>query len=162
MFVEVGTFLGRSAAYMAQAIVASGKHIDFTTHDLWSIEDRETGAEMVPALHEAVAKHGSMEAAARAHLEPFGVVPVAGNSLDVVHHYGDESLDFVFLDDNHEQAHVARELEAWWPKIRSGGMLAGHDFDMASVGMAVTTWARAKHLTLYRYVPRSWAVLKGA
>lgn len=146
---------------MAQAIAASGKQIDFTTHDQWSIDDREAGVEMVPALHKLVVAHGSLEAAARANLEPFGVVPVAGNSLDVVHHYGDESLDFVFLDDNHEQAHVARELEAWWPKIRQGGMLAGHDFDMSSVGMAVIGWARQNHSTVYRYMPRSWAVIKG-
>jgi len=38
-------------------------------------------------------------------------------------------FDFVYLDDNHEGYHLYREIDVWLPKIRVGGILAGHDFD---------------------------------
>lgn len=39
----------------------------------------------------------------------------------------DESMDFAWVDDNHEKAHVDRELEALLPKMRVGGLITGHD-----------------------------------
>jgi hypothetical protein len=41
----------------------------------------------------------------------------------------DESLDFVFVDALHTYEACKADIEAWWPKIRSGGMLSGHDYN---------------------------------
>jgi len=38
-----------------------------------------------------------------------------------------ESLDLVWLDDAHEKQHVFEEIEALLPKMRPGGLIAGHD-----------------------------------
>lgn len=38
-----------------------------------------------------------------------------------------ESLGLVWLDDDHEKAHVAQELEALFPKMVRGGLILGHD-----------------------------------
>jgi hypothetical protein len=38
------------------------------------------------------------------------------------------SLDFVYLDGAHDHATVKRELFAYWPLVRPGGVLAGHDY----------------------------------
>ena len=40
----------------------------------------------------------------------------------------DSSLDFAFLDGDHTYAGVQTDLTAWWPKIRPGGVLCGHDY----------------------------------
>ena len=40
----------------------------------------------------------------------------------------DNSLDFIFLDANHNYCSVKEDLELWWPKLRQGGFLTGHDF----------------------------------
>ncbi len=40
----------------------------------------------------------------------------------------DRSLDFVYIDGNHVFDAVTEDLEAWAPKVRSGGVVAGHDF----------------------------------
>jgi hypothetical protein len=37
-------------------------------------------------------------------------------------------LDLVFLDGDHEPEAVRADVEAWWPKIARGGILAGHDY----------------------------------
>lgn len=39
----------------------------------------------------------------------------------------DESIDFAWVDDNHEKEHVDRELAALIPKMRRGGIITGHD-----------------------------------
>ena len=42
--------------------------------------------------------------------------------------YTDNSLDFVMLDADHTLASVLADIAHWWPKVRAGGILAGHDF----------------------------------
>lgn len=38
------------------------------------------------------------------------------------------SLDFVFIDARHDGCAVQEDLQAWWPKVRPGGLLAGDDY----------------------------------
>lgn len=40
----------------------------------------------------------------------------------------DPLLDFVYLDGDHGYEAVKEDIEAWYPLIRSGGILAGHDW----------------------------------
>mmetsp|Transcript_2866 Transcript_2866/g.7021 ORF Transcript_2866/g.7021 Transcript_2866/m.7021 type:complete len:331 (-) Transcript_2866:635-1627(-) len=49
-------------------------------------------------------------------------------SLQATTHVVNESLDFVYLDGNHEYSQVKAELDAWWPKLRPWGLMMGHDY----------------------------------
>ena len=49
-------------------------------------------------------------------------------SLTAAALFRNESLDVVYLDARHDYYSVLRDLAAWWPKLRSGGLLAGHDY----------------------------------
>merc|ERR1740121_2632618 len=40
----------------------------------------------------------------------------------------DGELDFVYLDARHDLAGVVLDIQAWWPKVKVGGVFAGHDF----------------------------------
>ena len=42
--------------------------------------------------------------------------------------FDDGSLDWIYLDANHEYSHVLQDLAAWVPKVKAGGVVAGHDF----------------------------------
>lgn len=48
-------------------------------------------------------------------------------SLEAVPHTP-EKLDLVFIDANHEYMQVKKDILAWLPKVRYGGILAGHDY----------------------------------
>jgi predicted O-methyltransferase YrrM len=47
--------------------------------------------------------------------------------LNVIRSFNDECIDFVWLDDDHQQPHVAAEIEALWPKMSRGGLIVLHD-----------------------------------
>lgn len=49
-------------------------------------------------------------------------------SVDAAADFRDSEFDFVYLDANHSRAAVLADLRAWTPKVRSGGMVAGHDY----------------------------------
>lgn len=40
----------------------------------------------------------------------------------------DGSLDFIYIDANHSYAAVRRDLDVWYPKLRLGGLMSGHDY----------------------------------
>lgn len=40
----------------------------------------------------------------------------------------DESVDFIYVDGDHSFAAVHEDLCLWYPKLRTGGILAGHDW----------------------------------
>jgi hypothetical protein len=48
-------------------------------------------------------------------------------SLEAAPLFEDASLSLVHLDGNHSHAAVSADIAAWWPKVRPGGILAGHD-----------------------------------
>lgn len=49
--------------------------------------------------------------------------------------YGE--IDCLFLDGNHEYDYVRKELAAWIPKIKKGGLLVGHDWPEQGIQKAV-------------------------
>jgi hypothetical protein len=53
---------------------------------------------------------------------------VRKRSLEAAPEFSDGQLDFVYIDAQHHYEAVLSDLEAWWPKVRRGGLLAGHDY----------------------------------
>lgn len=52
----------------------------------------------------------------------------------------DDSLDFVFIDACHDTESVTKDIWAWMPKIKSGGLLCGHDAGKPTVRAALNDW----------------------
>ena len=48
-------------------------------------------------------------------------------SMDAVQDFPNESLDFVYIDANHEYKYALEDILNWYPKVKSGGILAGDD-----------------------------------
>lgn len=75
-------------------------------------------------------------------------------------------LGFVYIDADHREESVKRDIETWWPLVRPGGVLAGHDFDAEHVGVvaAVTGFARENCLTVHKtldaHTTPSWYIPK--
>lgn len=51
------------------------------------------------------------------------------DSVKAAREIPDGSLDMAFIDANHTLEGVRRDIRAYWPKVKSGGWLAGHDWE---------------------------------
>jgi hypothetical protein len=49
-------------------------------------------------------------------------------TTECVRHVPDGYYDFVYVDARHDFKGVYEDLVNWWPKLRKGGILAGHDY----------------------------------
>lgn len=61
-------------------------------------------------------------------LKPYKATLVRKFSVEAAKDYTDGYFDFVYIDGNHDFLHVTEDIAAWGPKVRAGGILAGHDF----------------------------------
>lgn len=76
---------------------------------------------------------------------------------------GKDTVDFVYIDAAHDHESVANDILAWWPLLKEGGILAGHDFDHHHKGVieAVTNFAEHQTAYLTHEATPSWYVYKG-
>lgn len=72
----------------------------------------------------------------------------------------DGSLDFVYIDANHDYKYVYEDMDCWYPKVRKGGVLAGHDiFNCVGVLDAVRDWC-VKHQIDFEIEAPDWYFIK--
>lgn len=93
--------------------------------------------------------HNANYEAAKKRLAPFGdrAVILRGATTAMAGYIGEE-LDFVNVDACHSYACVRADIEAYWPKLKSGGIMAFHDHEMKQYGVkqAVAEFAAANGL----------------
>lgn len=67
----------------------------------------------------------------REKMKTFGdkVVFLQGDSVAMSSKVESNSLGFVYIDANHSYGGALRDLIAWTPKLKKGGIMAGHDFN---------------------------------
>jgi len=65
---------------------------------------------------------------AKKRLEPYNCTFIKKFSLDAAKDFADKSLDFGYIDGNHEFRYVVDDTDEWIRKIKKGGIMAGHDY----------------------------------
>ena len=136
-FVEIGAWFGRSTAYLAVEIKNRRKNIRFDVIDTWKGAPSESKNQAIVKQHGGSIYHLFIE-----NMEKGGVLdiinPIQMDSIQASQLYKDESLDFVFIDADHAYESVLSDIQAWYPKVKIGGILAGDDYGtMAGVRRAV-------------------------
>ena len=53
---------------------------------------------------------------------------MVSDSVDAAKNILNDSLDFVFIDANHNYQSVSEDIETWYPKLKKGALLCGHDY----------------------------------
>lgn len=85
-------------------------------------------------------------------------------SVKAAQSISDASLGFAYIDARHDYDAVVEDLQAWWRKVRSGGVVAGHDFTHLPLANAVSDFLRDHASASKIYVtadhPASWIVAK--
>lgn len=137
-FVEVGSWKGTSAAFLAVEIINSEKNIKLDCIDTWqgsseNIDPKSKHFEPLLLEKDGLYKNYT------ANIEPVKHIinSIRVPSLEALKLYDDNTLDFVFIDAAHDYESVCKDIQGWLPKIRPGGLLAGHDWDCDEVRQAV-------------------------
>jgi len=61
-------------------------------------------------------------------LAPYKCIIHRNTSMEAVKFFKPCSLDFVYIDGNHDFKHVSEDLEEWSKIVRKGGIVSGHDY----------------------------------
>jgi len=126
---ELGVWKGRTFLHLLCHCPRATVHgIDTWTPypDRAGIPGGETYAKWDMAGLERHVRQASMPFRQRAQILKLDTVTAAAR-------FKDASLDLVFVDADHTASGVARDLDAWAPKLRPGGFLTGHDIDWPTV-----------------------------
>lgn len=131
-FVEVGCWQGQSLAFFLVEAFNSGKKLKVfgCDHFRGSVNDG-------PLLHQAGIKSiaGHCMHNLRRAAYPFALIHA--ESVVGATFIPDESVDYVFIDASHDGESVRQDLEAWVPKVKPGGIMAGHDYNQTPVQQEV-------------------------
>lgn len=124
-FVEVGSFLGKSAAFMAVEIINSEKPIVFDVVDTFqgSPGDNEHAVHVSKQTNDYYSQF-------LANIQPsiHMIRPYPIPSIEASCRYEDESLDFVYIDAAHDYVSVRSDIFAWLRKVKKTGYIGGHDY----------------------------------
>lgn len=125
---EVGVFRGQTSAYMLKHL--PGLRMLYCV-DAWQHYPDHTatlrpGGKFIGADMVAVKK--DFLAAVHRYRDRVKVMHLF--SMSAAKLIPDKSLDFVFIDGNHAYEYVVDDIKVWGLKIKPGGLLAGHDWNI--------------------------------
>ncbi len=91
-------------------------------------------------------------------------------SIEASKQFSDEYFDWIYLDADHSYEGCLNDLKAWYPKLKKGGIFAGHDYfdgtftgGIFGVKSAVDSFISDKEVNLYtteENTVRSWYFIK--
>lgn len=136
VMVEIGTMAGLSTAIMAHLIRESKKDIDFYSVD--PLPDAYGDESLVMYGQEFDVTMYQLFNRNLKHLRLLKyVTQLRMDSKDAAVLFEPASVDFVFIDGDHSTESVLLDIDSWKPKLKFGGIMAGHDYDHPSVRTAV-------------------------
>lgn len=129
VIVEVGVAIGHSIAYLARKVIDSGRDIQVWAVDPWAGKARN-GEQQSMIGHQATGDFRlfveMMTRYAPEELEHVRVL--RAESVRAARLFRDRAVDLVLIDGAHDVDNVLQDIEAWLPKVRAGGTLAGDDY----------------------------------
>ena len=68
------------------------------------------------------------------------------DSIEASKKVEDKSLDFIFIDSYCSFEQAKDDIKVWYPKVKDGGIFAGHDWNMPLVRLAVTKFRENENI----------------
>lgn len=129
VLVEVGCWRGKSIIFLAEQVIKQGKDIRIFAVDTWrgSAEQPECDQPLLTQGH-----YGLIWNEFLSNIRSCGVssliTPMCLPSVEAARYFEDGSAQLVFIDALHTYESVKNDIAAWLPKVKKGGVLAGHDY----------------------------------
>jgi len=160
-FVELGVYFGKSLCYLCEEVKRQNKSIKVYGIDHWEnmyLPFVKNHRKVPDYIIEKVKLWGDVYRMACENLkEHSDIVELrVEDSSYAAKQFGRGEIDFVFVDAGHTYTAVKHDINAWLPKIKPGGVLAGHDFsnDFPEVKTAVSHTLKGKPFNIKNNVWR--------
>lgn len=136
--IEIGTYHGRSICHLATMLKDLGKQpeifaIDYYPKDSFFCTKNENGEKIYRYIHPPGNYLKNIKAFKNMGLGDINIIP--NHSEETADFFEDGSIDFLFIDGSYKYEYVIKNLDLYYPKIRLGGMIAGHDYHDKSPGV---------------------------
>lgn len=158
---EIGVYRGSLSRRLL-----TRRDLHLTMVDTWGVHQPTYGpsGDELATMHDETEWHNVREAA-DVHTR-FGEERrriIQADSAEAASGVDEASLDFAFIDADHSYSGCRRDLEAWAPKVKPGGLLCGHDyrapdFPLWEVHRAVDEFAAARGLTVETGDDDTWFI----
>jgi predicted O-methyltransferase YrrM len=66
----------------------------------------------------------------KAGIEVGDIIVYRGSSGEMASNFADDSLDWIYIDGNHRHDFVKKDLELYFSKVKSTGLIAGDDYSV--------------------------------
>lgn len=147
----------------AQLVLKDWKGKRYYMVDLWGRQDKEVYRERTDGI-DYEAKYRDCAAIADRDLR---VQILRGMSTEMAVNVPDGTLDWVWIDANHSYRAVLEDMDAWYPKVKSGGLFSGHDYGLdtnwphwCEVKPAVDRWMAEHNIPFWLSKDYSWWAIK--
>jgi predicted O-methyltransferase YrrM len=147
IFVEVGSWKGRSTSFIGHICNANGTRLVCVDH--W-----RGSRDVLASRYEALLEVEDVEQTFRDNMRALGITVevLAEPSTVAARLFEPGTVDRVFLDASHDGASVAEDLIAWSERLKPDGILAGHDYSFRHLELcaAVDAFASERGLVVRR------------
>jgi predicted O-methyltransferase YrrM len=89
------------------------------------------------------------------HIE--NIIKIRKSGADAALDFEDKSLDAVYIDAEHDYNSILSDVSTWKSKIKSGGILCGHDFSVGYITQILQSEGVLNELETY--ADDSWSVI---
>jgi hypothetical protein len=129
-FVEIGAFKGKSGAFAGVEILNSGKKIMLNLVDHFKGNTEHLDVKSTWYESELAQNPEYLFELCTKNLEPVKDVVniIRKSSVQAAKQFKANSVDFVFIDGSHDTVSVCLDIDTWYPKLKVGGIIAGHDY----------------------------------
>lgn len=87
---------------------------------------------------------------AKKRLAPYDATFIKKTSMEAVKEFQNSSIDFVYIDANHQFDYVVNDIIEWTKKVKKGGIVAGHDYHVAKTCGVIEAVDAYVHAHSYR------------
>jgi predicted O-methyltransferase YrrM len=141
--VEIGTFAGENAVIMSEYF-----------NKVYTIDPWKNGYDQND-LASSIDFNEVEQAFKNRTININNITHIKKTGQEALNDFENESLDFVYIDGNHQEDAVIKDINSWRSKVKKNGVIAGHDLSWVSIRNAIASCSLEIVFTSHE----SWAAI---